>query len=312
MNQSLPLVSVVIRTYNRSATLPRAVSSVLSQDYPKIELIVIDDGSTDTTVAVLRPFTGSLIYHFQENQGLAAGREKGLQLAKGTYIIYLDSDDWWEPGILSRMMPPLIGSAAGFAFSEWSYDDSRAQSRLHSTPLFCEINPTGDENQGFILSPRDARYLFIRNHHAPPSGTILRRDLLSRDFNVTATVADDWVAILDIILHHHTPSVYFSVPLWNKGVDGSNIYDGSLDIRGAIELELKDNIWIFKALKGLFTPDERFIIRQRVSQLFIDRAFHQRKISASLSRSIVDCVRSFFWSPNAKALREGFKQLLRA
>jgi glycosyltransferase involved in cell wall biosynthesis len=98
-----PLFSVVIATYNRAGLLPRAITSVLSQTYQNFELIVVDDCSTDNTEEVVGAFKkdGRIIYHrLIENKGPSAARNKGLDLAKGDYIAFLDSDDELLPGAL--------------------------------------------------------------------------------------------------------------------------------------------------------------------------------------------------------------------
>ena len=97
-----PLVSVIIPTYNRSATIMRAVDSVLIQNYRRLELIVIDDGSDDGTAALLRPLAGSgrLRLISQPNRGVSAARNSGITASKGLLVAFLDSDDEWLPGKL--------------------------------------------------------------------------------------------------------------------------------------------------------------------------------------------------------------------
>ncbi len=96
------MVSVVIPTYNRAEMLVQAVDSVLAQDYPNFELIIIDDGSSDHTAQLLKNYSQRLCYHYQSRQGVSAARNRGTRLAKGKYICFLDSDDLWQPKKLSR------------------------------------------------------------------------------------------------------------------------------------------------------------------------------------------------------------------
>ncbi len=95
-----PLVSVVIPTFNRSAFVVSAVESVLSQDGPEIEVIVIDDGSIDDTRERLSRFGDAIRYHQQENRGMQAARNRGVRMARGAFLAMLDSDDLWLPGKL--------------------------------------------------------------------------------------------------------------------------------------------------------------------------------------------------------------------
>lgn len=94
---NLPSVSVIIPTYNRAAFLEDAVKSVLRQTYPKVELIVIDDGSTDQTKTLVEKYAGKLTYVYQENKGVAAARNRGIAEAANPLIAFLDSDDRFAP-----------------------------------------------------------------------------------------------------------------------------------------------------------------------------------------------------------------------
>ncbi len=88
--------SVIIPTYNRRDFLPKAVDSVLNQSFKDLELIVVDDGSTDGTGHMLKNYKDErLIYLRQENGGVSRARNRGLEQAMGRYIAFLDSDDWW-------------------------------------------------------------------------------------------------------------------------------------------------------------------------------------------------------------------------
>src|ERR1700754_2695434 len=97
--QDKALVSVIIPTYNRAALVSRAIESALGQTWPNKEIIVVDDGSTDNTAAVVRRFAGVRYFH-RPNGGQAAARSTGLTAACGVYIASLDSDDVWEPEFL--------------------------------------------------------------------------------------------------------------------------------------------------------------------------------------------------------------------
>ena len=87
--------SVIIPTYNRSATLGRAIQSVISQTLPAWEIIVVDDGSSDDTRKLVEKFS-HVRYHYQANAGVCAARNKGAEIATGDWLIFLDSDDELE------------------------------------------------------------------------------------------------------------------------------------------------------------------------------------------------------------------------
>lgn len=113
-------ISVVVPTYNYAHLLKEALESVFAQSFKDYEVIVVDDGSTDNTEEVLRPYAGRITYYRQENQGLAVARNTGLRLARGKYVTYLDADDIWYPDnlrikfeVLSRF-PGLGGVFSDF------------------------------------------------------------------------------------------------------------------------------------------------------------------------------------------------------
>jgi glycosyltransferase involved in cell wall biosynthesis len=94
---STPLVTVVIPTYNYAHFVTEAVDSALAQTYPAVEVIVVDDGSTDDTRAVLSRYGDRIRYIYQENGGLSAARNTGIRAAAGELVTFLDSDDAFHP-----------------------------------------------------------------------------------------------------------------------------------------------------------------------------------------------------------------------
>ncbi|MDH4230865.1 MAG: glycosyltransferase family 2 protein [Nitrospirota bacterium] len=102
-----PLVSVIIPAYNSGPYLADALRSVFEQDYQPIEVIVVDDGSTDETASVARSFK-DILYTFQANQGPASARNTGIRLAHGDFIAFLDADDYWPENKLRTQMSHLI------------------------------------------------------------------------------------------------------------------------------------------------------------------------------------------------------------
>lgn len=93
---SLPLVSVVIPVYNGDRYLAQAVESVLEQDYRPLEIIVVDDGSTDRSAEIARSYA-QIRYLYQANQGAAGARNTGIDASRGVFVAFLDHDDLWTP-----------------------------------------------------------------------------------------------------------------------------------------------------------------------------------------------------------------------
>ena len=105
MHDTRPKISTIIPVYNREKYIAEAIDSVLAQTYKPIEVIVVDDGSTDNSAGIVKQYVNSSIrYTFQPNQGIGAARNTGIELAKGSYYAFLDSDDLWTPDKISLQM----------------------------------------------------------------------------------------------------------------------------------------------------------------------------------------------------------------
>jgi glycosyltransferase involved in cell wall biosynthesis len=110
VSKDLPLVSVVIPAHNHARYLDEAIESVLNQDYPNVELIVLDDGSTDNTREVLKKYTGRFYWETQENIGQSATLNKGWKMSKGDVLAYLSSDDALLPHAISTSVEHLMAN----------------------------------------------------------------------------------------------------------------------------------------------------------------------------------------------------------
>ena len=119
----MPNVSVIIPTYNRAETLIAALQSVLTQTYRDFEIIVVDDGSTDDTFARLQPYMDCIRYVYQENRGASAAQNTGIDLAAGTWVSILASDDQWLPTKLEKELKALemFGDGYGACFTDCIY-----------------------------------------------------------------------------------------------------------------------------------------------------------------------------------------------
>jgi glycosyltransferase involved in cell wall biosynthesis len=99
-----PLASVIVPVFNGERFLARALDSILAQLYEPLDLILVDDGSTDATPAIAKRYGGQLRYLRQTNAGPAAARNAGIAAARGELLAFLDSDDVWLPGKLPRQV----------------------------------------------------------------------------------------------------------------------------------------------------------------------------------------------------------------
>jgi glycosyltransferase involved in cell wall biosynthesis len=168
-------ISVIIPVYNGATFLGDAIQSVLSQNYEPLEIIVVNDGSTDDTAGVATSFGSTVRYHHQENAGAAAARNQGLSMATGDFIAFLDADDLYVPGKLAGQMR-----------------------RFEKTPD-CEIVIGGQQYEALDGS-NDAISLPNRaeargEHLSLQLGcSLFRRDVFAKvgGFNVSLRHCDDW------------------------------------------------------------------------------------------------------------------------
>lgn len=154
-----PLVSVITPTYNRANYLPETIESVLSQDYPNFEYIVLDDGSQDNTIEVLKQYEGRIIWESHANIGETRTVNKGFSLAKGEFFVVVNSDDPILPGLLSKSVEMMQTDPA----------------LLVVYPDWVVIDATSNEIERTIAHDYD--YLtMLRTHYCNPGpGAVIRR-----------------------------------------------------------------------------------------------------------------------------------------
>lgn len=163
-----PLISVVIANYNYGRYLAETIESVLAQTYPHVEVIFIDDGSTDDSLEIAQRYPITVLA--QQNQGVSTARNNAAQYARGEYILFLDSDDLLYPDSLEVLQTRLEAEepAAGFAYGQLQYFgekntifssqafDSKALSRenyIQTSALIrlAAFNAVGGFDRGFDL-----------------------------------------------------------------------------------------------------------------------------------------------------------------
>jgi hypothetical protein len=177
----MPRVSVVLTSYNYARYVGEAIESALAQTYRDREVIVVDDESTDDTMAVLERFGARIIVLRHTNRGLAATRNAGIRAAAGSYVALLDADDVWEPQHLERTVERLDAadeSTVG-AFSGWGLIDAGGRILPHTQRVQRGVFRLGD---------------FLNLAPFPPSTVVLRRAAV-RDagmFDETIPATEDW------------------------------------------------------------------------------------------------------------------------
>jgi len=134
-----PLVTIVTPSYNQGHFIPATIESVLSQDYPHIEYIVMDGGSTDSTHEAVRPYLSRLTYISEKDRGQTHAINKGMRMAKGEIVAYLNSDDTLLPGAVKRAVKamgahPTVGAIYGDGY-QIDYDGKVKQQFPFTEPF---------------------------------------------------------------------------------------------------------------------------------------------------------------------------------
>lgn len=158
-------ISVIIPLYNKAAEIERTLRSVLEQSLQPLEIIVVDDGSTDGSAAIVERVGGERVRLIrQQNRGVSAARNKGIELSRGEYVAFLDGDDRWQPDYLKSLTDFIARYPDCGAYGVAFYVDSGEGLVLADTPQ------TEGEVDFFAESMQ--RYVLI------PSAATLRRDVL--------------------------------------------------------------------------------------------------------------------------------------
>jgi glycosyltransferase involved in cell wall biosynthesis len=113
-----PLVTAILPVFNREASIARAIESVLGQTYGNVELIVVDDGSTDGTADILARYSERATILAQSNGGAYKARNLALRRARGELVAFVDSDDAWLPDKLARQVPLMRRPEVGLVFGD--------------------------------------------------------------------------------------------------------------------------------------------------------------------------------------------------
>lgn len=209
-------VSVIIPTYNYERFVVAAVESALEQSYRNLEILVVDDGSTDRTQARLAPYEGRIRYIYQDNRGLSAARNTGIRAARGDLIAFLDSDDLWHPDKLTVQVPRLLADPelAFLATDHWSMGTDEID-RMRWTRI--------DASQPLSTRPVRLDELLVGARFGS-CGVLARRWCFDGVglFDEELTSAEDmdmWVRIA-----RRFPIAKLQLPLWIYRIHGINMH----------------------------------------------------------------------------------------
>jgi glycosyltransferase involved in cell wall biosynthesis len=203
----LPLVTVVITTYNYAQYLSHAIESVLKQTYGNLEILVVDDGSTDDTRMIVEKYDGVLAYFFKENGGISSARNFGVTRSRGSYIVFLDSDDKLHENYISETLETLCEQTAsvGFSYTQLQYFEASS-----------EISEFGEYN---LERLKESNYI--------ASVCLVRADVARKyPYDETISILEDWNFYLTLA-ENGVSGVLVNKPLvyYRKHSDGNSALD---------------------------------------------------------------------------------------
>lgn len=259
-------ISVIIPTYNRIALIGRAIESVLSQKTTEgVEIIVVDDGSTDNTVSYITSEYRDVNVLTQKNSGPSAARNRGIMAASGDYIAFLDSDDELVADSLSSRaevleMNPTLDLVCGDFFN---CRDNRQIGQSNFERLAIQASTQNHVARAGAVIIDNFFDIQLRNPQFITSALMLRRMAISDDdlFSQAITIGEDWEFCLRFS-RKHTVAILIQTVV-RRHVHGSNL---ARDIRSTAEAVAVDRIVL--SYTGLTASQYAFAKRRLADDLF--------------------------------------------
>lgn len=221
-------VSVIIPTFNHDRFIGDCLESVLQQSRPAHEVMVVDDGSTDTTPDIVAGFGKRVRYHRQENQGQAVARAWGFQNTSGELVSLLDSDDYWAPNYLAATVPQFARPEIGLAFT--NHDRVQADGSVFKADAFREERrwieayiDASNPSPWTQLNPTRTRSLYLDRFPHGGSGAIFRRANAHHTPDRRLRRGDDYLFFMDLVLTSHCEVAFTTEVLWHLRTHDSNI-----------------------------------------------------------------------------------------
>ncbi len=232
------LVSIVVPCYNTESYLAAAIESALRQTHPRVEVIVVDDGSTDGSGRIVEAFGERIVAVRQANRGLSAARNAGIAAARGEYVLLLDADDMLAPGCAAsraRVLDadPGIGLVAGY----YREIDARG-AMLSRIPELRRV--------GSLAAFRQA----VRRNWGPPVGWTFRREAFERcgGFDPLLRSCEDWDFAVRVATRYRIAYVP-TVEAYYRRVDGSMSRNYAVMLQELGKLQLKNRAYASDRLR---------------------------------------------------------------
>jgi len=265
---SSPRVSVVIPTYNMAAFLPEAIESVLRQSYQDFEVIVVDDGSTDNTRAVVVQFGSRARYIWQENAGPSAASNHGDEVAEGEYLLNLDADDVVMEGALEKTVSVMDSAPeAGFCYGQVRYMDEEGRE--------LELAREWPARSG-LMTARQVILELLNLRFILPSAVLFRRTCFREVGRYDGSLGYGEDTELFARMAKRYPVAYIAEPLaWRRKHKGG--------ITAKLDLDRQELSWL-KILEGAQEPSAYGLSRRRLT-FYIYRALARQAYGVGMPTS---------------------------
>lgn len=276
------MISVIVTAYNIEAYLPRCLDSILTQVYSNLQIIVIDDGSTDSTDTICDDYAKKderiQIIH-QANQGPSVARNAGIEIAQGSYIGFVDGDDWIEPDMYASMFNACVKEDAEIACCAYKQVGQNSEKQEFS-------------NKQYLLSREEALDIYIcdnRTFHIYHSvwSKLFRREIIASLKFPSGRKSED-IMYTTRALAQAVKCVFLDVPYYNYVVDRQD----SIMNADIIERRFKDEIPFWKEQTGyLYGLGMKELAQKAAYQyyrkmLFYYIDFRARKLKPSAERLV--------------------------
>jgi glycosyltransferase involved in cell wall biosynthesis len=270
-------ISVVIPTYNRGPLLVEAIVSVLAQTVAPLEILVIDDGSTDDTRERLVPYLDRIEYVLQENRGVSAARNRGVESARGELIAFLDADDVWHPRKLERQLASLAESPHLGLLGTGVFD--------LPSPRLTEVSAIGSGSLAVVSWSQ----LVVKNYFVT-SSIVARRDILVRAglFDTELQGPEDydlWLRVAEV-----APVANLEVPLTGYRM----VQEGLSRQATTMHACMKRILWKVDTRRAW---RERRWLRRKAYSYFNYSTAYMFGVSGEQTKALFGVLKSFVWYP---------------
>lgn len=199
--RSLPLVSIITASYNSEKFIHATIKSVINQTYSNWELIIIDDASSDTTIQIINTFTSAhsniKCLKNTQNQGAAFTRNRGIKIAKGHYIAFLDADDVWQTEKLKQQITFMEERNLSVSFSSYNLIDENGNSL----------------NRTVIALPKITYGKLLKCNYIGNLTGVYNAKKLGKVYAPNLKKRQDWLLWLEAVKRSKTPALGIDIPL---------------------------------------------------------------------------------------------------